>query len=173
MQTAAPDLIGLAVQAMGMLLFFVLFLLVWRQSGIISLGSWTLAWLLEAMALVFVWFYFSSGQPAWLTPYSFLEYSYALALAAAARMENLGAPKSWNHALRGLAGYPVFLAIAYVLGLQHRFETNIVNFMSLVEASKHYPCVKRAWIEYLGEHPEPAIDRVQTESANDRVAVTN
>ena len=57
--------------------------------------------------------------------------------------------------------------------LQHRFETNIVNFMSLVEASKHYPCVKRAWIEYLGEHPEPAIDRVQTESANDRVAVTS
>ena len=55
--------------------------------------------------------------------------------------------------------------------LQHRFESNIVNFMSLVEASKHYPCVKRAWIEYLGEHPEPAIDRVQTESANDRVAV--
>ena len=57
--------------------------------------------------------------------------------------------------------------------LQHRFETNIINFMSLVEASKHYPCVKRAWIEYLGEHPEPAIDRVQTESANDRVAVTS
>ena len=54
---------------------------------------------------------------------------------------------------------------------QHRFETNVVNFMSLVEASKHYPCVKRAWIEYLGEHPEPVIDRVQTESANDRVAV--
>jgi chromate reductase len=55
--------------------------------------------------------------------------------------------------------------------LQHRFETNVVNFMSLVEASKHYPCVKKAWIEYLGEHPEPAIDRVQTESANDRVTV--
>lgn len=30
-----------------------------------------------------------------------------------------------------------------------------------VEASKHYPCVKSAWVEYLGEHPEPAIDRVQ------------
>ena len=55
--------------------------------------------------------------------------------------------------------------------LQHRFETNVINFMSLVEASKHYPCVKKAWIEYLGEHPEPAIDRVQTESANDRVTV--
>jgi chromate reductase len=45
--------------------------------------------------------------------------------------------------------------------LQERFETNIVNFMDLVEASKHYPCVKRAWVEYLGEHPEPALDRVE------------
>jgi hypothetical protein len=45
--------------------------------------------------------------------------------------------------------------------LRDRFETTIVNFMDLVEASKHYPCVKSAWVEYLGEHPEPAIDRVQ------------
>jgi chromate reductase, NAD(P)H dehydrogenase (quinone) len=45
--------------------------------------------------------------------------------------------------------------------LMERFETNIVNFMDLVEASKHYPCVKRAWVEYLGEHPEPVLDRVQ------------
>ncbi len=45
--------------------------------------------------------------------------------------------------------------------LQVRFETNIVNFMDLVEASKHYPCVKSRWVEYLGERPEPAIDRVQ------------
>jgi chromate reductase, NAD(P)H dehydrogenase (quinone) len=45
--------------------------------------------------------------------------------------------------------------------LQDRFDTNIVNFMDLVEASKHYPCVKRAWVEYLGERPEPTLDRVQ------------
>ena len=45
--------------------------------------------------------------------------------------------------------------------LQERFDANIANFMDLVEAAKHYPCVKRAWVEYLGEHPDPAIDRVQ------------
>jgi NAD(P)H-dependent FMN reductase len=45
--------------------------------------------------------------------------------------------------------------------LQARFEANIVNFMDSVEASKHYPCVKRAWVEHLGERPEPVIDRVQ------------
>jgi chromate reductase, NAD(P)H dehydrogenase (quinone) len=45
--------------------------------------------------------------------------------------------------------------------LDERFDTNIANFMDLVEASKHYPCVKRDWVEYLGERPEPAIDRVE------------
>ena len=45
--------------------------------------------------------------------------------------------------------------------LQDRFEMNVVNFMSLVEASRHYPCIKRAWVEYLGEHPQPGIDRVE------------
>lgn len=45
--------------------------------------------------------------------------------------------------------------------LRERFRTNIVNFMDSVEAFKHYPCVKRAWVEYLGEHLEPALDRVQ------------
>ena len=45
--------------------------------------------------------------------------------------------------------------------LKERFDTNIVNFMDSVEANKHYPCVKKAWVEYLGEHPEPAIDRVE------------
>ena len=45
--------------------------------------------------------------------------------------------------------------------LQQRFDTNIVNFMDQVEAARNYPCMKRAWVEYLGEHPEPAIDRVQ------------
>jgi chromate reductase len=45
--------------------------------------------------------------------------------------------------------------------LQQRFDTNVINFLDQVEASTHYPCVKRAWVEYLGEHPEPALDRVE------------
>jgi chromate reductase len=45
--------------------------------------------------------------------------------------------------------------------LQERFETNIVGFMDLVEATKHYPCVKTRWVEYLGERPDPATDRVE------------
>jgi chromate reductase len=45
--------------------------------------------------------------------------------------------------------------------LAERFEQTIVGFMDLVEASKHYPCVKTRWVEYLGERPDPAIDRVE------------
>lgn len=45
--------------------------------------------------------------------------------------------------------------------LQERFEINIANFMDLVEASKHYPCIKRAWVEHLGEQPDPVLDRVE------------
>jgi NAD(P)H-dependent FMN reductase len=43
--------------------------------------------------------------------------------------------------------------------LAKRFETTVAAFMDLVEAAKHYPCVKKAWVEFLGEHPDPAIDR--------------
>jgi chromate reductase len=35
--------------------------------------------------------------------------------------------------------------------LGERFERTIVGFMDLVEAAKHYPCAKHAWIEFLSE----------------------
>ncbi len=45
--------------------------------------------------------------------------------------------------------------------LGERFEHAITGFMDLVEAAKHYPCVKTRWVEYLGQQPDPAIDRVE------------
>jgi NAD(P)H-dependent FMN reductase len=48
--------------------------------------------------------------------------------------------------------------------LAQRFESTIVGFLDLVEAAKHYPCAKKAWIEFLGEHPNPLIDRLEIES---------
>ncbi len=41
------------------------------------------------------------------------------------------------------------------------FEDNIVAFMNLVEAAKHYPCMKKAWVEFLGEQPNLVADRVE------------
>ena len=45
--------------------------------------------------------------------------------------------------------------------LQSRFVDNIDNFMNLVEAARDYPCLKKAWVEFLGEHPDPATERVE------------
>ena len=45
--------------------------------------------------------------------------------------------------------------------LAQRFEENIVAFMSVVEAAKHYPCIKKAWVEFLGEKPDPITERVE------------
>ena len=45
--------------------------------------------------------------------------------------------------------------------LQTRFDRTIECFLDLVEASKHYPVLKKQWVEYLGEQPNAAIDRVE------------
>jgi NAD(P)H-dependent FMN reductase len=46
--------------------------------------------------------------------------------------------------------------------LYARFEKNLQAFLSLAEAAKHYPCIKKAWVEFLGEPPGEGADRVDT-----------
>ena len=43
--------------------------------------------------------------------------------------------------------------------LQQRFERTLECFIDLVEAAKHYPGLKKQWIEFLGEHPDAVTDR--------------
>lgn len=45
--------------------------------------------------------------------------------------------------------------------LQQRFERTIECFMELVEAATRYPTLKKQWVEFLGERPDPLIDRVE------------
>ncbi|MEY2420946.1 MAG: hypothetical protein QOI95_1013 [Acidimicrobiaceae bacterium] len=45
--------------------------------------------------------------------------------------------------------------------LRERFDMTLMSFMDLVEAAKHYPCTKRRWVEFLGEPPHPATERVE------------
>jgi chromate reductase len=49
--------------------------------------------------------------------------------------------------------------------LRERFEKNLQAFLSLAEAARHYPCIKRAWVEFLGEPPDPVADRVDPVSS--------
>jgi NAD(P)H-dependent FMN reductase len=45
--------------------------------------------------------------------------------------------------------------------LQRRFFDTIGCFRDLVEAAKHYPALKKLWVEFLGDRPDAAIDRVE------------
>jgi chromate reductase, NAD(P)H dehydrogenase (quinone) len=45
--------------------------------------------------------------------------------------------------------------------LRERFGQLLRDWCDQVEASKHYPCARARWVEFLGEQPEPALDRVE------------
>ena len=45
--------------------------------------------------------------------------------------------------------------------LAKRFDDNIASFMNLVEAQKHYPCIKKAWVEFLGEKTDAVTERAE------------
>ena len=51
--------------------------------------------------------------------------------------------------------------------LQQRFDATAKSFLELVEAAKHYPCIKRAWVEFLGEPPGGMADRVDATGDRD------
>lgn len=46
--------------------------------------------------------------------------------------------------------------------LQKRFDDTVKCFLDLVEAANHYPALKKQWVEFLGEKPSSATDRVET-----------
>jgi diguanylate cyclase (GGDEF)-like protein len=115
MNSPAPDVVA-------SLLFCLVFLFLWRQSGILYFAYWSLAWALQVVALLSVGLYFSTGKLFWLGPYALFEFAFALALLVAARSGPSRAIYTWKSALRLLLGFPLFLAIVYVLGLQSSFE---------------------------------------------------
>ena len=45
--------------------------------------------------------------------------------------------------------------------LRKRFGTMLQCFIDLVEAAKHYPSIKKEWVEFLGEHPDAATNRTE------------
>jgi NAD(P)H-dependent FMN reductase len=46
--------------------------------------------------------------------------------------------------------------------LQQWFEGTVDCFLMLVEAAKNYPAIRTQWIEFLGEKPDAATERVET-----------
>src|SRR5690349_24002481 len=118
----APDVVALYVQVLGTVLYCLVFLFLWRQSGIVYFRYWSLAWLLQAVALLCIKLYFSSGIVLWLGPYAFFEFAFALALMAAARTGPSRVARNLKSLMRVLLGFPLFLAVVYLLGLHSSFE---------------------------------------------------
>ena len=76
-------------------------------------------------------------------------------------LEHLGArifPDMFSLAVahKGLAGGTIADAT-----LRKRFEHNVNAFLDLAEAAKNYPCMKKAWVEFLGEPPGMLADRIE------------
>ena len=117
---AAPDLVALNVQVLGTLIFCVVFVFLWLQSGIVYFGYWGLAWGLQVLALFCLQLCFLSSLAFWLGPYALFQFAFALALLTAARAGPQAA-RTLKSTLRVLLGFPLFLAIVYLLGLQSNF----------------------------------------------------
>lgn len=45
--------------------------------------------------------------------------------------------------------------------LSQRFEQNLHAFLDLAEAAKNYPCIKKAWVEFLGEPAGAPTERIE------------
>lgn len=100
---------GLYVQIFGNLLFCLVFLFLWRQSGVVYFKFWALAWGSEALALLFTGIARVSRSPRWLIPHALLDFGFALSLVAAARAASRRPSVRWTGWLRVLLLMPVFL----------------------------------------------------------------
>ena len=107
---------------LGTVLFCFVFLFLWLQSGIVYFGFWSLAWALQVLALLCLRLYFLRPVPFWLGPYALFEFAFALALLTAARTGPSRTAHTLKSAARVVLGFPLFLAIVYLLGLQSTFE---------------------------------------------------
>ena len=123
MALAGADLLSLWIKVIGTLLFGLVFLFLWRQSGIVYFGLWGVAWGAESGALVAASSYLRTRSGWWLVTYAFLEFAFAILLVAAARAGLAGSIRNWKSALKILLGFPLFLAILWALGWRGGVES--------------------------------------------------
>ena len=50
--------------------------------------------------------------------------------------------------------------------LEQRLDGILGCFVELVEAAKHYRSIEKEWVEFLGERPDAATDRVETNTVS-------
>ncbi len=102
---AVPVFIGTAAAS----LFCLVFLYLWRQSGIMYFGLWGAAWAMEAAAIAL-------APGVWAA--RALEVAAAVVLAGAGRIGFKTPAQPWRRALTVLLAAPPFLAVQYWFGWQ-------------------------------------------------------
>ena len=108
---------GTYVQFSGALLFSLVFLFLWKQSGVVYFGYWSLAWAVESAAWLCTLLARITGSSRWLGAHSFFEFGFALSLVAAARVGSVvPAGRAWRSALRALYFFPAFLLVLELIG---------------------------------------------------------
>ncbi|WP_219341580.1 GGDEF domain-containing protein [Nevskia soli] len=111
---------GVYVQFSGALLFSMVFLFLWKQSGVVYFGYWSLAWAVESAAWVCTLLGQVTGSPHWRLPHAFFEFGFALSLVAAARVSSERASSErvshWRTAMRALYIFPAFLLLVELAG---------------------------------------------------------
>jgi diguanylate cyclase (GGDEF)-like protein len=118
--SASPELVSLTVQVLGACLFCSIFAFLWKRSGVVYFGLWSLAWLADGLALSFRGAYDNSPRLVWLCFYALFVFVFALVLVAAAHAGLSGRKANWRTPLRILLVFPVFLLLAYLLGREGR-----------------------------------------------------
>jgi diguanylate cyclase (GGDEF)-like protein len=110
------------IQTTGALLFCLVFLFLWRRSGIVYFGLWGGAWAAQSAAVVTGSQFLSGGHAVWLVFYAFLEFLFAVLLVSAARAGFSGSFRNWRAPLMIAAVFPVFLAALNTFGAGGRTE---------------------------------------------------
>src|SRR5438445_627688 len=68
-----PDFTAFSMQEIGVLLFGLVFLFLYRQSQVVYFGLWTVAWTLRFLAALFGYELLRTGHYGWLAPYATFE----------------------------------------------------------------------------------------------------
>lgn len=110
-----PELMSLTVQVLGTCLFCSIFAFLWKRSGVVYFGLWSLAWLAFTIAVIVRALYTDTRIPAWGLASALMIFVYCVLLLAAARAGLSGSKANWRTPLRSLLFFPIFLLFAYLL----------------------------------------------------------
>src|SRR4051794_26280389 len=94
------EMLSIFVQLFGTLAICLVFLYLWRESGIVYFGLWSLAWAAQAFSVACGYYFFRTHSMLWLAPYSFLQFTFALSLLAAARVGLARPRRDWRNTIR-------------------------------------------------------------------------